>query len=261
MREENTMDGQFTGKVALVTGGSSGIGRAASLAFAQAGARVVIADVDSAGGEESARRIAGANGEAIFVRADVSRAAEVEALVARTVETYGRLDCALNNAGIVGSGPSLHEYPGDLWAQVLAVNLTSVFLCMKHEIAQMLHQGQGVIVNMASVAGLRGTRPIAGNAAYNASKHGVVGLTRVAALEYAAEGIRVNALCPAFVRTPLVVGDVPDPELEVELGAVYPLGRLGTPEEVAAAVLWLCSDAAAFITGLAMPIDGGYTAR
>ena len=248
------MEGQFAGQVALVTGGGSGIGRASCLAFARAGARVVVADVDAAGGEATARMVADAGGEGLFVRADVARPAEVEALVARAVERFGRLDCALNNAGIEGEALPPHEYPDDAWARVLAVNLTGVFLCLKHEVRQMLAQGGGAIVNVASIAGLRGAprRP-----AYGASKHGVVGLTRSAALVYARAGIRVNAVCPGLTNPAMAVRN---PEVAAQAAERVPDGRMATPEEVAAAVLCLCSEAAAHVTGVALPVDGGATA-
>jgi NAD(P)-dependent dehydrogenase (short-subunit alcohol dehydrogenase family) len=252
------MAGQFEGKVALVTGAGSGIGRATALAFAREGARVVVADVSAVGGEETTRQIKDAGGEALFVPADVARASDVEALVNTVVASYGRLDYAHNNAGIATSGVPLHELEEEVWDQVLAVNLKGVWLCMKYEIRRMLRQGGGVIVNTASVAGLRG---FPGNTAYGASKHGVVGLTRIAALNYAHEGIRVNAVCPGFIRTHMTLGDTIDLENEARMAGAHPMGRMGIPEEVAAAVVWLCSDAAAFVTGLAMPIDGGYTAK
>jgi NAD(P)-dependent dehydrogenase (short-subunit alcohol dehydrogenase family) len=252
------MPGQFEGKVALVTGAGSGIGRASAVAFAREGAAVVVADVSADGGEETVRHIRDVGGEALFVHTDVARAADVEALVNTVVNSYGRLDYAHNNAGIATIGVPLHELEEEVWDKVLAVNLKGVWLCMKYEIRQLLRQGGGAIVNTASVAGLRA---IPGNTAYGASKHGVVGLTRIASLNYAQEGIRVNAVCPAFIRTHMTLGDTTDLEREAIMAATHPVGRMGMPEEVAAAVVWLCSDAAAFVTGLAMPIDGGYTAK
>jgi NAD(P)-dependent dehydrogenase (short-subunit alcohol dehydrogenase family) len=252
--------GYVDGKVALVTGAGSGIGRASAEAFARAGARVVAADLDAASGEETVARIGAAGGEALFVRADVSVAAEVAALVGRAIDAYGRLDCAHNNAGIEGVRAALHEYPEDAWDRVLAVNLKGIWLCMQHEIGQMLRQGGGAVVNTASVAGLIGS--VSGICAYNASKHGVVGLTKTAALEYAKQGIRVNAVCPGFVTTPMLErafgGDAP---LMARFAAAQPTGRYAAPEEIAAAVVWLCSDAASYVTGLAMPVDGGYVAQ
>ena len=255
------MAGQLDGKVALVTGGSSGIGRATALAFAREGAKVVIADVNVEGGEETVRMIAEAGGEATFVETDVSKAAEVEHMVSRAVEVYGRLDCAFNNAGIEGTTlvPTA-DYTIAAWDQVIAVNLTGVWLCMKYEIPQMLKLGGGAIVNTSSVCGLVGCW-IAGSA-YTASKHGVVGLTRTAALEYAEQGIRVNVVCPGVIRTQIIERMVEDdPELEAELAALQPIGRMGAADEIAEAVVWLCSDAAGFVTGHAMAVDGGYVAQ
>ncbi|MBF6590696.1 MAG: SDR family oxidoreductase [Ktedonobacterales bacterium] len=253
------MVGELAAKVALVTGGGSGIGRATALAFARAGARVVVADVLAEGGEETVRTIQGAGGEALFVRCDVTVAAEVEALVARAVATYGRLECAFNNAGIGGGLGATAECTEENFDRVLAVNLKGVFLCMREEIRQMLTQGGGAIVNTASAAGLVGAQGIP---AYAASKHGVVGLTKTAAVEYARKRIRVNAVCPGWIQTPML-GQVgaDNPKFETGIVRFHPIGRLGTPEEVAAAVVWLCSDAASFVTGLNMSVDGGLVAQ
>src|SRR6266581_5828458 len=198
-------------------------------------------------------------GEAIFVRTDVTQAVEVQTLISQAVATYGRLDCAHNNAGITGGGRApTAEYPEATWHQVIAVNLTGVWFCMKYEIPQMLQQGGGVIVNTASVAGLIGGR---GLAAYVASKHGVVGLTKTAALEYASKGIRVNCVCPGVIHTPMTERAWSDPERRAQIIAMEPLGRIGNPEEIAEAVVWLCSDAASFVTGHAMTVDGGHVVQ
>jgi NAD(P)-dependent dehydrogenase (short-subunit alcohol dehydrogenase family) len=255
------MPGQLTDKVALVTGGASGIGRATALTFAREGAKLVIADMHEEGGQQTVHMIRKNGGDATFVQADVSRATEVEAMVSATVGTYGRLDCAHNNAGI-GSRPRvrLHELSEEGWDQVMSINLKGVWLCMKYEILQMLRQGHGAIVNTASIMGLVGSWSRSG--AYNASKHGVVGLTKTAALEYATAGIRVNAVCPGYIRTPLIAEALAsNPEMEAEIVARHPVGRMGCPEEIAEAVVWLCSEAASFVTGHTMTVDGGYVAQ
>ncbi len=252
------MTGHMKDKVALVTGGSSGIGRAAALAFAREGAKVVVADVQVAGGQETVRLIGDAGGEAVFVRTDVASPVEVQALVDQAVQRYGRLDCAFNNAGIEGTLAPTAECSEENWNRTLEVNLKGVWLCMKAEIAQMLKQGGGAIVNTASVAGLVGFQNLP---AYCASKGGVVQLTRTAALEYAKMGIRINAVCPGVIRTAMVervTGG--NPQTEAQFVAMEPVGRMGTPEEVAAAVVWLCSDAASFVTGHPMVVDGGLVA-
>ena len=250
-------------RVALVTGGGSGIGRATALAFAREGARIVVADVDVEGGQETVRMIKEAGGGAVFVQADVSKADEVEAMVKRAVQAYGRLDCAFNNAGI--TGPSFLRTPDwseEDWQRVIAINLTGVWLCMKYEIPQMLKQGGGAIVNTSSAAGLVGSPLGMSGAAYVASKHGVVGLSKTAALEFARDGIRVNAVCPSWIHTPMAERLTRgDPELEARVSARYPMGRAGTPEEVAEAVVWLSSDEASFVTGHALAVDGGYVAQ
>jgi NAD(P)-dependent dehydrogenase (short-subunit alcohol dehydrogenase family) len=253
------MTKQFEGKVALVTGAASGIGRASALAFAREGAKTVVADVLVSGGEETVRIIKEAGGDALFVRADVSKAAEVEMLVQKIGETYGRLDYAHNNAGIEGTGGSTADCTEENWDRTIAINLKGVWLCMKYEVPQMLKQGGGAIVNTASVAGLVG---FPGSAAYCASKGGVIQLTRAAALDYAKAGIRVNAVCPGVIRTPMVERLVSDhPEAEAAFLAMEPIGRLGRPEEIAEAVVWLCSGAASFVTGNVMPVDGGLVAQ
>ncbi len=253
------MPGSFDGKIALVTGGGGGIGRATALAFAGEGAKVVIADFTEDAGARVAQEIVADGGEAVFVRTDVSSADDVAALIDAAVATYGRLDCAFNNAGIGDLGLPLHEITEEHWDHLLATNLKSVWLCMKYEIPQMRAQGGGAIVNTASQLGLVGK---ADAAAYVASKHGIVGLTRAAALENAAEGIRVNAVCPGIVDTGMGRKAVARDSAGLRQAAAGSLlGRAASPEEVAAGVLWLSSDTASFVTGIAMPIDAGATAR
>ena len=256
------MTAQFEDRVALVTGGGSGIGRASALLFARRGAKVVIADVDESGGGETVGLIERAGGEAIYVRTDVSSASDVENMVGQTVRHFGRVDFGFNNAADVQAhldaiGPT-HEYPEDNWDRVIAVNLKGVWLSMKYEIRQMLEGGGGAIVNTASALGLVGVENLSG---YVASKHGVVGLTRTAALEYARRGIRVNAVCPGYVHTPMIQSRLDDPESQARLMAKEPIGRVGRPEEIAEAVIWLCSESASFVTGHAMAVDGGWTAE
>ncbi len=251
------MTGQFEGKVALITGGSSGIGRATALQFAAEGAKVVIADVNVEGGEETVRTIKAAGGEAIFVKTDVAQANKVKELVNKTVQVYGRLDCAFNNAGISIEG-RVHQVSEEEWDRLMGINLKGVWLCMKYELIQMLRQECGAIVNMSSVWGLVG---MTGEAPYVASKHGVSGLTKAAALDYAREGIRVNEVCPGFIHTPMTDGTFNNPVRRAQIIAKSPIGRAGKPKEVAEAVVWLCSDAASFVTGHALVVDGGYVAQ
>ena len=257
------MSGQVNGKVALVTGGGLGIGRAAAIALAREGAKVVVADVNAEAGNDTAQKIEAAGGAALFVEADVSRPEAVEGMVARTVEAFGRLDCGVNNAGIQGELNPTDECSLENWNRTIAVNLTGVWLCMKYEIARMREQGSGAIVNVASNFGYVGSP---GMPAYSAAKHGVLGLTKTAAIEYAASGIRVNAVCPGPVQTPLVDNMlVAQPELAdrimQSITQRVPAGRIGKPEEIGEAILWLCSDAAPFATGIAMPVDGGFVAQ
>ena len=251
------MEKLLEGKVALVTGGAMGIGRTTALVFAREGARVVVVDIVTEGGEETVQLIKEAGGDALFVKCDVTNAKDVEAMVIKAVDTYGRLDCAFNNAGIAIPGTTV-ECSEEDWDRVLSVNLKGVWLCMKYEISQMLTQGGGVIVNTSSVGGLVGTPGIA---AYTASKHGVVGLTRTAALEHVTAGIRVNAVCPGSVPTPMLDPVVNHPELKAMLESKHPMGRFATTEEIAEAVIWLCSDRASYVTGVAFPVDGAVTAQ
>jgi NAD(P)-dependent dehydrogenase (short-subunit alcohol dehydrogenase family) len=255
------MPGTLDGKVALVTGAASGIGRATALTFAREGAKLIIADMNEDGGQQTVHMITENGGEAVFVQVDVSSASQIEAMISKTVETYGRLDCSFNNAGTEGTTMvSTIDYKEEDWNRVLSINLTGVWLCMKYEIAQMLKQGGGAIVNTASVAGLVGSR--GAGSAYAASKHGVVGLTKTAALEYAKQGIRVNCVCPGVIRTPMMERMLTrTPALEQQYIAAEPIGRLGRPEEIAESVVWLCSDAASFVTGHTMTVDGGYVAQ
>ena len=244
-------------KIALVTGGGSGIGRATAFAMSREGAAVVVSDVNAEGGEETVATIQG-SGEATFVHADVSVASDVERLVKTAIERYGRLDCAANNAGIsTPRGGLTHEHTEEDFDLVTAVNLKGVWLCMKYEIEQMLKQGSGAIVNTASQLGLVGLR---NRSVYSASKHGVIGLTKTAAIEYAAQGIRVNCIGPGATETNMTQAVRSVPDLLAEVTARHPIGRLGRPEEIAEAIVWLSSDAASFVTGHPMVADGGYTA-
>ena len=253
------MAGCLDGKVALITGAGSGIGRASALTCAREGAKVIVADIVVEGGEETVQLVKNAGGEASFIKVDVSNAAGVEAMISKVVETYGRIDCAHNNAGIEGQVAPTDEYSEEMFSRVIAINLTGVWLCMKYEIPHMLKQGSGAIVNTASGAGLVG---VAGMSAYVASKHGVVGLTKTAALEYAKSGIRVNAVCPGIIQTPMIERIANEqPQLGEAFVAAEPIGRTGRPEEIAESVVWLCSDAASFVTGHAMSVDGGFVAQ
>lgn len=248
---------EFKNKVAIVTGSSFGIGRATAVAFAKKGAKVAV--VDWVEDSETINLIKSLGGEAIFIKCDVSNTADVKSMVEKTIATFGRLDYAFNNAGIEGSNGTTHECTEENWDKTIGVNLKGVWLCMKHEIPEILKQGKGVIINCASIAGLVG---YTGLPAYVASKHGIIGLTKTSALEYAKQGIRVNAVCPGAIKTPMIdriTGN--KKEVEEQFAGLEPLGRLGQPEEVANAVLWMCSDEASFVTGHAMAVDGGWVAQ
>jgi NAD(P)-dependent dehydrogenase (short-subunit alcohol dehydrogenase family) len=254
-------NGSFTGKVAFVTGAASGIGRAAAVALAREGASVVAADVSEQGNQQTARLIEEQGGRALAVRCDVTRTEDVKAALAKAIETFGRLDFAFNNAGIEPKMPApTAEYEQEEWDRIFGINLRGMFLCMKHEIPLILKHGDGgAIVNTSSGAGVIG---IKGSPAYTAAKHGVIGLTKAAALDYAAQNIRINAVCPGYIETPMMerfTGGTAEGRAKVI--AEEPVGRMGKPEEIAAAVVWLCSDAAAFMIGHARVIDGGQTVQ
>ena len=249
---------EFSGKVALVTGASSGIGRTSALFYAREGAKVVVSDVNEPGGQETVQLICAEGGDAFFVKADVSTPSDCEALVRKTVETYHRLDFACNNGGIGGEPNPTASYSIEGWQNVIAVNLSGVFYCMKFEIPEMLKSGGGAIVNMASILAQVG---FSGSPAYVAAKHGIIGLTQNAALEYATQGIRVNSIGPAFIRTPMIAALEENEDTRKMLISLHPMGRLGLPEEVAELVIWLSSRRASFVTGAYYPVDGGYLAR
>jgi NAD(P)-dependent dehydrogenase (short-subunit alcohol dehydrogenase family) len=248
-------------KVVIVTGGGMGIGRAAAQLFSQEGMKVVVADISPAHAEETVTMVKDSGGEAIFIQTDVSDEEQVRNMVTKTVETFGRLDCAFNNAGVEARDAlvPLIESPVEEFDRLIAINLRGVFLCLKYEIPEMLKVGGGAIVNTSSVAGLVGFQL---SGPYVASKHGVVGLTKSAAMDYATQNIRVNAICPGVTRTPMVdamIGE--DKELEQLIVGVHPIGRVASPEEIAETAVWLCSDKASFVTGVALPVDGGLVAQ
>ncbi|HEX2873420.1 MAG TPA: glucose 1-dehydrogenase [Polyangiaceae bacterium] len=251
------MTRELEGLVALVTGAGNGIGQATALAFAREGARVVVSDIDGRGGEETVVQIRQAGGDAAFAAADISKETDVINLIDGTLRRYGQLDVAFNNAGISGAQGPVAQLTEAQWSQVLAVNLTGVFLCMKHELAAMEKQGSGAIVNNASILGTVG---FAGASAYTASKHGVLGLTKVAAIEYATKGIRVNAVCPGFIVTPMLekAGLLSDENVRKALENMHAQKRLGSAQEVAEAVTFLASSRASFITGHPLLVDGGF---
>ncbi len=252
------MSMELHGKVAVVTGGTSGIGRDTAILFAKAGAKVIVAGRREPEGKETVDLIRANGGDGLFVKTDVSRNSDVQALVNKTVEKFGRLDIAFNNAGIEGSLSPIVEQSEEDWDRTIDINLKGTWLCLKYEIQQMLKQGGGgAIVNMASVAGLIGS---AGFATYCASKHGVIGLTKSAALETARQGIRVNVVCPAVIETPMGERIFGAPEIRPYAIGLHPIGRFGTPTEVAEAVLWMCSDRASFMTGQSLVLDGGFMA-
>jgi len=252
------MTPELEGKVGLVTGGTSGIGRETAVLFAKAGAKVVVAGRREREGEETVEMVRAAGGEGLFVKTDVSKASEVEALIQTTVERFGRLDVAFNNAGIEGVWVPITRQSEEDWDRTIEINLKGIWLCLKYEIRQMLKQGGGgAIVNMASIMGLIGS---AGTGAYSASKHGVIGLTKTAALENARSGIRINAVCPGAVEAPMAERVFGAPKVHKYVLGCHPIGRFGRPAEIAEAVVWMCSDRASFMTGQSMVLDGGFLA-
>lgn len=261
-RPPSNMRKRFEDKVVIVTGASSGIGKVSALAFARAGAQVIVAARRIDEGEQTVKEIKDVGGEAIFIQTDVSKTQDVQTMIARAIATYGKLDCAFNNAGISGDMPlPTAEHTEENWDNVMNINLKGVWLCMKYEIPEMLKQGRGAIVNNSSIYGLGAST--VGNVPYAVSKHGVIGLTKTAAFEYAKQGIRVNAVCPGFTHSALMdlaLQSFPD-ALEKMLANDIPMGRIAAPEEIAHAVLWLCSDEASFVTGQALAPDGGWLVK
>ena len=253
------MTNEFNAKVAIVTGAGSGIGRATALAFAKEGVKVVVADVHSNEGEETVELIQKADGQAMFIKTDVSKSTEVSTLVSKTVETYGPLDFAFNNAGKAGAVVFTAEQTEETWDAIIDTNLKGVWLCMKYELLHMLKQGSGVIVNNSSIYGLVGG---ANCSVYAASKHGILGLTKCAAVEYAKSGVRINAVAPGLIETAMIAGAFGSIDAAKEqLLPKLPIGRIGKPKEIAEAVLWLCSDKASFVTGHTLTVDGGYVVQ
>ncbi len=253
------MEKEFANKVALVTGAGSGIGRAVAIAFAREGAKVVVADVNAEGGAMTVRMIMQGGGDATFLKTDVSNEAEVQAMVEKTIELYGRIDCACNNAGVKSSEVFTADCKEEDWDRVMNIDLKGQWLCMKHEIPVMVKQHGGAIVNISSIAAFKGTPKMV---EYSAAKAASINLTRTAAVEYARQGIRVNAVCPGMIITPMSDGgDNKAFDFEKLAGEIVPMGRRAKPEEVAEAVLWLCSDAASYVTGAALPVDGGILAE
>jgi len=245
---------RFEGKTAFITGAASGIGRATAVAFAAEGARVVVTDRVGAALQETAEYVEESGGEVLAIACDVSKPEEIEAAVAQAVNTFGRIDCAFNNAGVENKATPLHEIELEEWDRILSINLRGTFVCMKHEIAQMVRQGSGVVVNTSSGAGIRG---VAGGASYAASKHAMIGMTKSAALDYAKRNIRVNCILPGNIATPMM-DRFTDGDIQKAID-LEPVGRLGKPEEIAEAVLWMCSDLGGFVTGASIVVDGGWS--